>query len=200
MKRTFVAGMAMVAVLALSSMVMAGPIPIGSPCPNFTGLETACGKTCSMSDYSKYDVLVVCITCNHCPAAVAYEDRIINFVKKHCTGDAAKVGFVAINVNNNESDRLPAMKKRAEEKGFNFCYAYDPSQKIARELGASVTPEFYVFNKDRKLVYSGAMDDNNNAEKATTNYLEMAVKAALTGGEAPKATRARGCGIQYDKR
>ena len=118
---------------------------------------------------------MVCITCNHCPVAVAYEDRH-HRLRQEARRQGRKVGFVAINVNNLEQDKLPAMKVRAKEKGFNFPYAYDPSQKIAQDLGASVTPEFYVFNKNRKLVYQGAMDDNNDAPKAT-NYLEQAVQA-----------------------
>ena len=109
--------------------------------------------------------------------------------------------FVAINVNNNEADKLPKMIERAKEKGFNFDYLYDPSQQIGKQLGARVTPEFYVFNKDRELVYHGAMDENNNAAKAGTNFLAEAVQATLEGGEVKTAeTRARGCGVQYESR
>jgi peroxiredoxin len=170
----------------------------GDPVPAFNALPGIDGKAMSLSDV-KSDVLVLCITCNHCPVAVAYEDRIIDFVKKNCK--EGKVTLVAINVNNNEQDKLDKMKIRAQEKGFNFPYLYDASQQIARELGASVTPHFFVFNKDRKLVYQGAMDDNNTASKVSTNYLEPAVAAALSG-QTPStaATAARGCGIQYERR
>ncbi len=105
-----------------------------------------------------------------------YEFRITDFVKKHV---GPKVGFVQINPNNQERDRLPQMKVRAREQGWDFPYLYDPSQKIARDLGATLTPEFYVFNKDRKLVYQGAMSLNPAA--LTVNYLEDSVQAALTG-------------------
>lgn len=189
------------AVLALVGVVsvQAEPLKTGSMCPNFQNLECACGKKVSMDDF-KQDVLVVAITCNHCPAAVAYEDRIINFCKKHC-GEGGKVGFVAINVNNIEADKLPKMKERAQEKGFNFFYAYDPSQQIARKLGATRTPEFFVFNKERKLVYSGAMDDNMDESKAKVNHVEEACIACING-ETPKVqkTQARGCGIKFDSK
>jgi peroxiredoxin len=182
--------------LSLAQAQNGTPIKVGTPCPMFQNLETTAGKTVSLDDF-KQDVLVVCITCNHCPAAVAYEDRIIEFAKKHC-GPTGKVGFVAINVNNIEADKMPAMKKRATEKGFPFIYAYDPSQKIARALGATRTPEFFVFNKERKLVYTGAMDDNMEATKATTNYVEQACLAVINGTTPPACTKPVGCGIKFD--
>src|SRR5947209_2477438 len=156
----------------------AAPLKIGSPAPQFSGLESTGGKSYSLADFKDKDVVVVCITCNHCPVAIAYEDRIIDFAKKHATPDS-KVGFIAINVNNGEEDRLPKMKDRAKDKGMPYPYAYDPSQKIARELGASRTPEFFVFDKNRKLVYTGALDDDMKAAKATKHYLADAVEAAL---------------------
>lgn len=171
---------------------------IGDAAPAFASLEGVDGKTYSLDSFKDKDVVVISITCNHCPVAVAYEDRIISFAKKVASSPDSKVAFVAINVNNLEADKLPKMKERAKEKGFNFPYLYDPSQKIARELGASVTPEFFVLNKDRKIVYMGALDDSQNSPKV--NYLEPAVEAALKG-ETPKTkeTRARGCTVKYEK-
>jgi peroxiredoxin len=187
---------ALVAGLALVGACQAGgqaKLKVGDAVPTFSDLPGIDGKNHSLSEY-KSDVLVVCITCNHCPVAVAYEDKIIGFAKKY-TKDG-KVALVAINVNNGEADKLDKMKDRAQEKGFNFPYLYDASQKIARGLGATVTPHFFVFNKERKLVYQGAMD----TEDHSTNYLEPAVEAALRG-ETPStaSTRARGCGIQYQR-
>jgi len=194
----FVTAAIAAAVVAVSAQ--AAPLKVGSPAPNFSGLETADGKSVSLADFKDKDVLVVCITCNHCPVAIAYQDRIVEFARKHAGADS-KVGFVAINVNNGEEDRLPKMKERAKEKGFTFPYAYDPSQKIARELGASKTPEFFVFDKERKLVYTGALDDSMKDEKVTRHYLADAVEAALKG-ETPKQTTspAVGCNIQYERK
>jgi peroxiredoxin len=183
--------------LASSAARAAEPLKVGGECPNFTGLEGTDGKSYSLADFKDKDVLVICITCNHCPVAVAYEDRIIGYCKQSCTPDS-KVGFLAINVNNIDQDKLDKMKERAKEKGFNFPYAYDPSQKIAKDLGAKVTPTFYVFDKARKLVYQGAMDDSTQPGQAKTSYLAEAVDAALKGTEPKTAeTRARGCGIMY---
>ena len=169
---------------------------IGDAAPAFSQLEGVDGKKHGLND-SKSDVLVVVVTCNHCPVAVAYEDRIIAFTKKY---QGKGVDVVAINVNNNDQDKLDKMKERSKEKGFNFKYLYDPSQKIGSQLGARVTPEFYVFDKNRKLVYTGAMDDNMNASKATKHYLADAVDAVLAGKTpAVQETQARGCGVQYQR-
>lgn len=191
------------AAIALSVVVLFGSVAsaaekkklaVGDSAPEFKSLDATSGKKVSLDSY-KQDVLVVAITCNHCPVAVAYEDRMIDFVKKH---GGEKVALVAINVNNTEADKLPAMKERAKEKGFNFDYAYDPSQEIGKALGARVTPEFFVFDKNRKLVYTGAFDDSMDPGEVKNNYVEKAVLAVLEGTEVPKSTKAKGCGVRYD--
>jgi peroxiredoxin len=171
---------------------------IGAPAPTFTALPGVDGKDHSLSDYKNKDVLVIAITCNHCPVARAYEKRLVEFATKYAKPDS-KVAFVAINVNNLPEDKLDKMKVRAKQQGFNFPYLYDASQKIARALNAKVTPEFYVFDKSRKLVYWGAMDDNNNAGNAKVNYLANAVEATLKGQTPATArTNARGCSVKYE--
>src|SRR5438270_12527563 len=97
-------------------------LSIGDAAPAWSSLPGVDGKTHSLADLKDKDVVVLVITCNHCPVAVAYEDRIINFAKKYASGSDSKVGLVAINVNKNETDSLPRMKERAKEKGFNFPY------------------------------------------------------------------------------
>jgi len=124
--------------------------------------------------------------------AVAYEtaSRLRQAVRR-------EVDLVAINVNNGEADKIDKMVERAKEKGFKFPYLYDPSQKIGKDLGARVTPEFYVFDKNRKLVYHGAMDDAQDGPKV--NY-STPRRGDAEGEKVEKAeTRARGCGVQYDK-
>lgn len=190
---------ATVAALCLVASTQAAPLKIGEPAPKFSGLETTDGKSISLADLKDKDVVVVAITCNHCPVAVAYEDRLIEFAKKHA-GKDSKVALVAINVNNIEDDRMDKMKVRAKTKGFNFTYAYDPTQKIAKDLGATKTPEFFVFNKERRLVYTGAMDDSMKADKVTKTYVVDAVKATLAG-KTPETetTKPQGCGIKFEK-
>jgi peroxiredoxin len=204
-KETFVTRYALAFVAALSlaaAPALAGKfnkkLNIGDAAPTFSGLEGVDGKTYSLDTFKDKDVVVVVVTCNHCPVAQAYQDRLIAFAKKHA-GPDSKVGFIAINVNNLPEDKLDKMKERAKEKGFTFPYVYDPSQKIGRALGATVTPEFFVLNKERKIVYMGAMDDDMDADKAKVNYLEAAVTAALKGEQPPMTeTAGRGCSIQYE--
>jgi peroxiredoxin len=170
-------------------------IKIGAPAPTFAGLPGVDGKPHSLSDCKDKDVVVLVVTCNHCPVAGAYEQRLIDFTKKY-VGD--KVALIAINVSHEEEDSLPNMIIHAKEKGFNFPYVYDESQKIGRALGATVTPEFFVLNKERKVVYMGGMDDAANPKNVTTNYLVPAVEAALKGAvPAVSETAARGCTILY---
>ena len=194
----------LVAGVALVGLVQAGgnaKLKIGDAAPNFTGLPGVDGKMHTSSEYKDKDVLVLCITCNHCPVAVAYEDRIINFAKKYTSKPDSKVGLVAVNVNNLDADKLDKMKIRAQEKGFNYAYLYDASQSLGRQLNARVTPEFYVFNKDRKLVYWGSMDDSQNPARVKHHYLEQAVDAALQGQTPQVAqTKAFGCSVKYESR
>lgn len=190
------------AALLLTSTSQAGEfnkkLNIGDAGPAWSDLPGVDGKNHSLADLKDKDVVVVIITCNHCPVAVAYEDRIIDFTKKHASA-GSKVAVVAINVNNLEADKLPKMVERSKEKGFNFPYIYDESQKVGRAYGASVTPEFFVLNKERKVVYMGAMDDAQGSPKV--NYLENAVKSALDGKAPEKAeTRGRGCSVKYDSK
>jgi peroxiredoxin len=167
---------------------------IGDAAPTWTDLPGVDGKKHSLADLKALDVVVVVFTCNSCPIAVDYEDRIIAFTKKY----QDKVAVVAINVNTIEEDRLPAMKERAKDRGFPFAYLYDESQKSARDFGASYTPEFFVLNKERKVVYMGALDDKTDAKLAKVNYLEPAVEAALKGEKPAKGeTLARGCKIRF---
>jgi peroxiredoxin len=189
--------------LIATAMNLVGParanekLKVGENAPVYAQLPGVDGKTHSLADFKDKDVVVLVITCNHCPVAVAYEDRIIAFARKYA-GPNSKVAVVAINVNKGSEDSLPRMVERSREKGFNFPYLFDGSQKIARALGATYTPEFFVLNRDRKVVYMGAMDDKT--DRPSVNYLEPAVQAALNG-ELPKTTEttAHGCKVKYDR-
>jgi thiol-disulfide isomerase/thioredoxin len=168
-------------------------LSLGDAAPAFSKLPGVDGKDYSLDSFKDKDVFVLVIMSNRCPVSQDYEDRLIAFANKY-GGDASKVGILAVNVDKEEL--LPQMKKRAQEKGFNFPYVLDETQQLARDVGATVTPEFFVFNKDRKLVYMGAMDDDQIKPKV--NYLEPAVEATLKGEKVEKPeTRPHGCGVEY---
>ena len=173
---------------------------IGDKAPAWEKLPGTDGKEHSLADLKDKDAVVVVFTCNSCPYAVDYEDRIIAFAKEHA-GPENPVAVVAINVNKVPADSPEKMKERAEAKGFPYPYLYDETQRIARDYGAVFTPEFFVLDKERHVVYMGAMDDNSDPEKATTNYVEAAVAAALKGEKPETAeTVAVGCRVRYERK
>lgn len=173
---------------------------IGDKAPAWEKLPGVDGKTHSLSDLKVTPVVVVVFTCNSCPYAVDYEDRINALAKKH-EGVSAKVKVVAINVNLIEADSLAKRRERAKEKGFAFPYLFDESQQIAKAYGATRTPEFFVLDSERKIVYMGAMDDSSDAAKVTKQYVGPAIEAALSGTALEvKETVAVGCNIRFARK
>jgi peroxiredoxin len=173
-------------------------VELGDPGPAWKGLIGVDDKQHSLADLKKAKAVVVCFTCNHCPIAKFYEDRLVRLARDYRDKGVA---LVAINVNNLEADKLPAMKVRSEEKNFNFPYLYDPTQEIGRKYGAAVTPHFFLLDGKRKIAYIGAMDDSNESARVKKQYLRDAVDAVLTG-KTPETTktRPRGCSIKYEKK
>ncbi len=170
-------------------------LSIGDAAPVWKDLPGTDGKTHSLADLAKADVVVVVFTCTSCPTAVDYEDRLQTLTKKYASENVA---VVAISVNRVDADKLPALTKRVEEKKFAFPYLYDESQKIAKDYGAIFTPEFFVLNKERKVVYMGAMDDSTDAAGVKIRYVEEAIVAAKKGEKPTVAeTIARGCRVRY---
>ena len=172
-------------------------VSIGDAAPVFSGVGVD-DKQHELSEYQDAKAVAVVFTCNHCPVAQAYQDRLIALQKEY---QPKGLQLVAINVNNNEADKLDKMKERAATKGYNFPYLYDASQKSAVNYGASVTPHVFLLDADRKVVYMGAIDDNMNASQTKRHYLRDAVEAVLAG-KAPAVTETRqvGCGIEYERR
>ena len=174
-------------------------LSIGDKAPDWKDLPGVDGKKLSLSDLKKKDVVVLAFICNSCPYAVDYENRLIALAKMH-SGKDSKVALIAVNVNKVEEDLPPKMEEKAAAKGFKFRYLFDESQEIAKEYGAGFTPEFFVLNKDRKVVYMGAMDDSPNADKVKRRYVEEAVAAALVGNlPEVKETVPIGCRIRIER-
>jgi len=199
--RLTVATVILTGLLLLSSQVSAGEynqvLSIGDAAPDWKDLPGTDGKKHSLADYKSRDFVVLVFTCASCDTAVEYEDRI-NDLAKRLGGEKGKVSVVAVCVNRVKGDLLPDLTERAKEKGFGFDYLYDESQKIAKDYGAISTPEFYVLNRDRKLIYMGAMDDKTDASKVEKKFVEDAIAASEKGHPAPVAeTLARGCRVRY---
>ncbi len=192
--------------IVIAATILVAPLPagefneklkVGDPAPAWVNLPGVDGKTHSLADLKDKRAVVLVFTCNSCPVAVGYEDRIIAFAKKYA-GPGSPVAVVAVNVNTVEADRLDKMQERAKEKGFPYPYLYDETQKIAKDYGATSTPEFFVLDRDRRVAYMGAMDDVSPPRAESKHFLEDAVQAVLEGKKPPVAeTRARGCAIRY---
>jgi len=191
------------AVLALSVPAFAEnkAVKIGDKAPTFSGIPAVApnGEQTSVSlPDLKEDVVVLVFLANHCPAVVACDDRIIDFVSDY---KDKSVKLVAVCVSDMDQDKLPGIKKHLKDKSINYTYGYDETQAIGKAYGAVVTPHFFVLDKARNIRYIGAMDDNVfSEEKAKKQYLRDAVDALLAG-KAPETTETRpnGCGIKYNK-
>jgi peroxiredoxin len=189
--------LAALSMFATACSYAANKLNIGDAAPNWTQIIGVDGKQHSLSDYKDAKLVVVVFTCNHCPVAVAYEDRLIALQKDY---ETKGVQFVAINVNNIAADKLDKMKERAEAKGFNFPYLYDASQKTGHDYGALVTPHVFVLDGQRAIAYVGAVDDSKEVEKVKKQFLRNALDALLSGQQPPdKVTKQFGCGIKYEE-
>jgi thiol-disulfide isomerase/thioredoxin len=173
-------------------------LSIGDAAPDWNGLDGVDGGTYSLAELADKDVVVIAFTCNTCPYAIDYEDRLIALAKKFAA-EGDKCAVVAINPNLVTGDLMPAMQERAMLKRFNFPYLHDASrQQTAKSYGATYTPEFVVLNKERKVMYLGAFDDSPDGKKITKRHVEDAVAAALEG-KMPETTETpvAGCAVRY---
>ena len=195
--------------LSFSGLVFAGKynsiISIGDPMPAFNDLPSISGNNIS-SDELNEDVLVLVSLANHCPWVKGMDQDLVNLANSF---DTESVRVIGLSMNHREDDRLPAMKIHAEKNGYSFDYLFDESQELGRKLGATRTPEYFVFNKDRELVYTGALYDspakmNTDGTVKHINgepsqfYVNDAIASLLEGKEvAVKETRAHGCSVKY---
>ncbi len=173
---------------------------IGDKAPSWMDLPGTDDRKHSLEVLKDKGVIVVCFTCNSCPYASDYEDRMVALQKKFIM-EGLNAQLVAINSNTVAADNMDRMKERAAEKKFNYPYLWDESQTVAKAYGAIYTPEFYVLNKQREIIYRGALDDATLADKVSVKYVELAVAAGLSGTK-PKVekTGARGCGIRFNRK
>jgi peroxiredoxin len=187
--------------LAIAGLIVvnAGLKP-GDTAKDFT-LKNVDGKTVSLSDYSDQKGVILVFTCNTCPFAKAYEDRIIQLHKKY-----AGQGFPVVAINSNDGDIQPGdtfenMKERADEKGFQFAYLKD-DQRVFEAYGATRTPHVFLLEKKGarfRVAYIGAIDDNamDASDVNIKKYLENAVSAVMSGSTpSPAITKAVGCTIK----
>ena len=173
-------------------------IDIGQAAPSWSELIGTDDKRHSLDEHKTAKAIVVVFTCNHCPVAKAYEDRLLAL---HAKYRDKGVVLVAISVSLLETDGLPEMKKRATAKKYGFSYLRDSTQKIGHAYGATSTPQVFLLDGARKVAYMGKIDDSLHAEKVTEPFLADAIDAVLAGKE-PEVTETKptGCPIEYEHR
>ncbi len=188
----------------------AGTLEIGSAAPDFN-LPGIDGKQYSLKSFRSDDILVVVFTCNHCPTAQAYEDRIKRLATDY---QGKKVAVVAISPNDplavrldelgytDVGDALEDMKIRAKDHAFNFPYLYDGAeQKVSRAYGPVATPHVFVFDRARKLRFVGRIDNSDKPERVTSHDTRNAIEALLAGQPvAVEKTKVFGCSTKWSEK
>jgi peroxiredoxin len=185
-------------------------LKLGAAAPDFS-LPAVDGKTYSLKDFADAKLLVIVFTCNHCPTAQYYEERI-----KSITADYKDKGVTLIGIMPNDplavrldelgwtdlNDSFAEMKVRAKDRAYNFPYLYDgDTQSVAHAYGPLVTPHAYVFDAERKLRYVGAIDNSERVQHVTKTYLRDALDALLAGEEpAVKETKVVGCSLKWSSK
>lgn len=182
----------------LMALTYSDGMPLNTKAPDFS-LPGTDGSEYSLDSFREAKALVVVFTCNHCPYAIAAEDRLIDIQNRYM---ARGVQIVAINPNNaarHPEDSYENMKRRHKDKGFPFPYLYDETQEVARAYEATCTPDLFVFNSERLLKYNGRIDDNwKHPERATSHDLVNALEAILDGSEIDfEAVPSMGCSIKW---
>jgi peroxiredoxin len=178
---------------------MSFTLNIGDKAPGFN-LKATDGKTYDLTDFNKYETLVVFFTCNHCPYVLGSDEITRKTALKF---EDKGVGFVAINSNSANTypeDDFPHMVSRMERNKFPWVYLYDETQNIALNYGALRTPHFYVFDKNRKLVYTGrGVDSPRDASRITVNDLDNALTDITEGRKVSvETTNPIGCNVKWD--
>lgn len=205
MKKTIKLISALVIVLSVSAFTIASTnidegYKIGDVAEDFS-LKNIDGKMVSLADYKDAKGFIVIFTCNTCPYAVMYEDRIIALNNKYASKGYPVIAIMPNNTVKKPGDNFDAMKQRAKKKGFTFPYLIDEAQSVYPKFGATKTPHVFILQKGDGLnivEYIGAIDDNyKDASAVNTKYVEDAVDAMLNGEEvSPTETKAIGCSIK----
>lgn len=183
-----------------NKLAVADGYKVGDVAEDFK-LKNVDGKMVSMANYKDAKGFIVTFTCNTCPYAVGYEDRIIALNNKYASLGYPVIAIMPNNPDVQPGDSMEAMKKRAKDKGFTFPYLMDDGQNIYPKYGATKTPHVFILQKTNKgnvVKYIGAIDDNyQDASAVKTKYVENAVDALLKGKEVPQQeTKAIGCSIK----
>ena len=189
-----------VKIAAMSSIIFAAELEIGSTMPKMgKKLQDISGNTMTLSDAKGDQGTLVVFSSNTCPWVINWEDRYLTLADKYIPKG---IGMIAVNSNSsrfNGKESLDEMASHADEIGYQFPYAQDSESELAYAFGATKTPHIYLFDREDKLVYRGAIDDNGrDATKVDEAYLANAIDELLSGESISKTTsKAMGCSIKF---
>lgn len=175
-------------------------LPLGTPAPRFL-LEDFEGKSVSIDDFADAPGLLVAFICNHCPFVRHIRPEFARFAREY---QPRGIAVVAINSNDIEEypeDGPKGMAQEAQEAGYTFPYLFDSTQEVAKAYQAACTPDFFLFDRDRKLFYRGQFDDSRPGKGVPTGAdLRAAADALLAGKEPPaKQLPSIGCNIKWKR-
>lgn len=178
---------------------MAFTLDIGDRAPDFS-LPATDGSTYSLDSFSDADVLVIFFTCNHCPYVIGSDEVTRATALKYASKDVVFVGINSNSPNTYPEDSFENMTIRMKEQQFPWTYLYDSTQDVARAYGALRTPHFFVFDSDRRLIYTGrGVDSPRNASAITVNDLQNALDQHLAGKRISlPVTNPIGCNVKWD--
>jgi len=178
---------------------MAFTLQIGDKAPDFT-LPATDGKTYSLAGFAKSKVLVVFFTCNHCPYVLGSDDVTRATAERFRDKGVAFIGINSNSENTYPTDDFAHMVERMKTHRFPWVYARDKSQQVAKVYGALRTPHFYVFDQDRKLVYTGrGVDNPRNTAEMTVNDLDRGLEEHLAGKRVSvPLTNPIGCNVKWE--
>jgi len=174
-------------------------VSLGAEAPDFS-LVNVDGKTVSLGDFDDAPALLVVFMCNHCPFVKHLADALAQFANEYMPKGLAMVGINSNDVANYPADSPEQMVREAEERGYRFPYLYDETQEVAKAYHAACTPDFFLFDRDRRLVYRGQFDDSRpeSGIPITGKDLRAAVNAVLAGNEPNTGQRPSiGCNIKW---
>jgi peroxiredoxin len=176
-------------------------ISLGTSAPDFSLPDTE-GNIVTLSDFEQAPALLVVFMCNHCPFVKHILNSFVEFAKDYQQKGVAVVAISSNDVKGFPEDSPKMMAKKSKEAGFTFPFLYDETQEVAKAYQATCTPDFFLYNKDRKLVYRGQMDDSRpgNNVPITGSDLRAALEAVLEGKKVPaKQKPSMGCNIKWKK-
>ena len=174
-------------------------LPLGTPAPEFSLKDTVSGDTVSLADCGG-KALVVMFICNHCPFVIHIQDGLVSFGNDYRNADVSVVGISANDARNYPGDAPDKLAAMARRMGYAFPYLYDETQVVAKSYTAACTPDFFVFDADRALVYRGQFDDSrpSNRIPVTGSDLRAAVEAVLNDRQVSSAQKPSiGCNIKW---